>query len=121
MEVMEHTTNNFGGIILNPAALPATVDEFQMRLRDSMQQWTEQEFKLVWLETPIQRSELIPVAVGMGFIFHHSTDNYLMLVRRLQANAFIPPYSTHYIGIGGVVLNAWDTELWNVADWYRVK
>lgn len=23
--------------------------------------------------------------------------------------------------LGGVILNTWDTELWNVADWYRVK
>ncbi|MFU8835597.1 peptide ABC transporter substrate-binding protein [Roseovarius autotrophicus] len=23
--------------------------------------------------------------------------------------------------LGGVALNTWDTELWNVADWYRIK
>ena len=23
--------------------------------------------------------------------------------------------------LGGVVLNTWDTELWNVSDWYRMK
>ena len=23
--------------------------------------------------------------------------------------------------LGGVVLNTWDSELWNVADWYRIK
>lgn len=23
--------------------------------------------------------------------------------------------------LGGVALNAWDTEIWNVADWYRIK
>ena len=23
--------------------------------------------------------------------------------------------------LGGVVLNVWDTELWNAADWYRIK
>ena len=23
--------------------------------------------------------------------------------------------------LGGVEMNAWDSELWNVADWYRVK
>jgi hypothetical protein len=22
---------------------------------------------------------------------------------------------------GGVVLNVWDSELWNVADWYRIE
>ena len=29
--------------------------------------------------------------------------------------------SAHANSLGGVQLNAWDTELWNVADWYRVK
>ncbi|NBZ88788.1 peptide ABC transporter substrate-binding protein [Stagnihabitans tardus] len=29
--------------------------------------------------------------------------------------------SAHSNTLGGVVMNAWDTELWNIADWYRVK
>ena len=29
--------------------------------------------------------------------------------------------SAHANSLGGVQLNAWDTELWNVADWHRVK
>ena len=29
--------------------------------------------------------------------------------------------SAHSNTLGGVVLNTWDSETWNVADWYRVK
>ncbi|MDW4496931.1 peptide ABC transporter substrate-binding protein [Sulfitobacter sp. D35] len=29
--------------------------------------------------------------------------------------------SAHSVTLGGVILNTWDSELWNVADWYRVK
>lgn len=29
--------------------------------------------------------------------------------------------SAHASSLGGVVLNVWDSELWNVADWYRVS
>jgi peptide/nickel transport system substrate-binding protein len=29
--------------------------------------------------------------------------------------------SAHSNSLGGVVLNVWDSELWNVADWYRIK
>lgn len=29
--------------------------------------------------------------------------------------------SAHSNSLGGVVLNTWDSELWNVADWYRIK
>ena len=29
--------------------------------------------------------------------------------------------SAHSNTLGGVVLNTWDSEMWNIADWYRVK
>ena len=29
--------------------------------------------------------------------------------------------SAHSNTLGGVVLNVWDSELWNVADWYRIE
>ncbi|WP_102110071.1 peptide ABC transporter substrate-binding protein [Oceaniglobus roseus] len=29
--------------------------------------------------------------------------------------------SAHANSLGGVQLNVWDSELWNIADWYRVK
>lgn len=29
--------------------------------------------------------------------------------------------SAHSNSLGGVVLNVWDSELWNAADWYRLK
>ena len=43
-----------------------------------------------------------------------------------DSNAILPlvyrgTASAHANSLGGVALNAWDTELWNVADWYRVK
>ena len=28
--------------------------------------------------------------------------------------------SAHATTLGGVILNVWDSELWNVADWYRI-
>lgn len=29
--------------------------------------------------------------------------------------------SAHSLTLGGVEINAWDSELWNIADWYRIK
>ena len=29
--------------------------------------------------------------------------------------------SAHSNALGGVIINAWDTEIWNTADWFRVK
>ncbi len=29
--------------------------------------------------------------------------------------------SAHANSLGGVLINAWDSQMWNIADWYRVK
>ncbi len=29
-------------------------------------------------------------------------------------------FSAHSNSLGGVILNVWDSELWNIADWYRI-
>ncbi|MFN3643979.1 MAG: peptide ABC transporter substrate-binding protein [Gemmobacter sp.] len=44
----------------------------------------------------------------------------------VESNTIIPlvdrgRVSAHSNSLGGVILNTWDSELWNVADWYRVK
>lgn len=44
----------------------------------------------------------------------------------IEGGAMIPlvhrgRLSAHANSLGGVVLNVWDSELWNVADWYRIK
>ena len=44
----------------------------------------------------------------------------------IEGGAMIPlvhrgRLSAHANSLGGVVLNVWDSELWNVADWHRIK
>jgi 8-oxo-dGTP pyrophosphatase MutT (NUDIX family) len=121
MQVIDHTTNQFGGIIINPAALPEDVATFVARMTQSLPIWAAEENKLVWLEVPVAHAALIPAATALGFGFHHSTDQYLMMVHRLQPKAFIPPYATHYIGIGGVVLNAQRELLVVVEKYHKVS
>ncbi len=128
--LLEASTNPFGGIIPNPANLPPDPDDFRDGLASSLIAWREEGYKVVWLEVPIGLSALVPVAVAAGFSFHHSgerpnlyspgmeNDQYLMLTLQLEAGAFIPPFATHYIGIGGVVLNE-DNELLVVCERHR--
>jgi 8-oxo-dGTP diphosphatase len=103
--VLEWSENRFGGVIVDPDGLTADIVSFRQRLAQSLELWTSKGLKVVWLEIPIAQSALIPVAVDAGFVFHHSGQDYLMLTRRLEEGAFVPPYATHYIGAGGVVLN----------------
>ena len=111
MEVLESTENPFGGVIPRPDALPQEPEEFRQRLEHSLRAWKAQGSKVVWLELPIALAGLVPAAVEMGFTFHHTGDGYLMLTRRIVDGAFIPPYASHYIGAGGVVVNGNDELL----------
>jgi 8-oxo-dGTP pyrophosphatase MutT (NUDIX family) len=88
-----------------PEALPAEVGVFERRLPGSLRDWAGRGLKVVWLEIPISKTALIPVAVEAGFVFHHSGQDYVMMTRQLVEGAFVPPYATHYIGAGGVVIN----------------
>jgi len=118
MDTLEATTNPFGGILPRPDTLPADPDQFGKQLRHSLESWKAEGHKVVWLEVTLEKAGLIPVAVGSGFVFHHTTNEYLMLTLRLVEGSFIPPFSTHYIGAGGVVLNPQD-ELLVVSEKHR--
>lgn len=118
VDMLKATTNPFRGIVPEPAALPENPEAFRQRLQHSLQVWQKDGGLVVWLEIPIDRAVLIPVAVEAGFTFHHSDEKYLMLTRRLAPDAFIPPYATHYIGAGGVVINEVQ-ELLVVSEKYR--
>ena len=105
MDVINSSPNRFGGVVVEPEDLPVRSQKFRDQLGRSLSAWAEQGFKVVWLEIPMAKSALIPVAVEAGFVFHHSGQDYLMLTYQLEEGAFVPPYATHYIGAGGVVIN----------------
>jgi 8-oxo-dGTP pyrophosphatase MutT (NUDIX family) len=117
-EVLASTANSFGGSVVNPEGLPADPNVFRERLRRSLDAWRGDGLKVVWLEVPIARAQLIPGAVEAGFTFHHAGEDGAMLTRRLEEGAYVPPYASHYIGAGGVVLNG-RRELLVVCEKYR--
>ncbi len=118
MQTLAHSTNPFGGVVTDPARLPNDSASFAELLDASLRAWARDGYKVVWLELPIEKAAFIPVAVDAGFTFHHSGEDYLMLTRRLQKGAFIPPYATHYTGAGGVVLKE-QRELLVVSERFR--
>ena len=105
MALLAATVNQFRGVVLDPEGLPADAGDFAASLQGSLEEWRSQQLLMVWLEVPIGKSAVIPAAVAAGFTFHHSGEDYVMMALRLVENAFVPPYATHYIGAGGVVLN----------------
>ena len=100
MDILHFDTNPFGGAVIIPQSLPDDPDEFGSRLSYSMHTWGSDGLKAIWLQ------------------IHHTSDDYLMLTHQLIPEAHIPPFATHYIGVGGVVLNE-DKELLVVCERYR--
>ena len=118
-EILAFKPNPFNGIVVAPSELPSDPMEFHARLGASIEQWSADGYLAVWLEIPKGHSALIPIAIDRGFDFHHTGDDYILLTHRLVEGAHIPPFATHYIGIGGVVLTA-EKELLVVREKYGV-
>jgi 8-oxo-dGTP pyrophosphatase MutT (NUDIX family) len=100
------TTDPYGGLHIDPEQTQALATPLHDALRDALPSWTDAGHRLVWLKLPIAASARIPDAVDNGFVFHHARPDYVMLVRRLQPNAFVPTDASHFIGAGAVVINA---------------
>ncbi len=115
--VLDARENIFHGVVVDPASLPRDHDAFADQLRCSLEAWRREGYKVAWLEISIERAALIPEAVAAGFVFHHSEPDYVMMTCRLQPDAMVPLHATHYIGAGGLVLNA-QREL--LVIWERV-
>ena len=120
MPALESTINSFGGVIIKPEVLPRDPEEFKEQLVLSLKAWKAKGAKVVWLEIPISYANLVPVGVEVGFTFHHAKETYISLTLPLVKSAIIPPYATHYIGVGGVVLNN-SKELLVVSERFRRK
>ena len=118
MELIESTPNPFGGTVINLDGLSGNPDEFKKQLHPSINAWKNEGFKVAWLEVPVAKAALIPVALEAGFSFHHAEQNYVLLTCQLVERAYIPPYATHYIGAGGVVVNE-AREILVVSERYR--
>ena len=118
MQILEAVPNRFKGIEIDAEALPTDPVEFDERLTASLKEWQKEGIKVVWLTVPIEKAAIIHIATEAGFHFHHAATEYLLLTKRLEANALIPEYATHYIGAGGVVLNDKE-ELLVVSELHR--
>ncbi|PYC48555.1 peptide ABC transporter [Litorivita pollutaquae] len=69
---------------------------------------------------------LIAQMAGTGDINKRAELAKAMNDMLMQAYVIIPlvdrgRVSAHSNSLGGVVLNTWDSELWNAADWHRMK
>jgi len=120
MPVLKYEMNPFGGAVIDPDTLPEKADVFSASLQETIEFSKNEKIKALWLRLPINLSTLIPAAVSAGFTYHHADEGHLQMTRRISPDAFIPPYATHYIGAGGVVLDQ-DRRLLVITERYHSK
>ena len=118
MTIFNAKKNIFGGCVVEPRDLPADPEEFSARLEYSLGIWKDEGIKVVWLEVSRDKAQLIPLCTAAGFIFHHASEELLEMTLALIPGSTIPPYATHYIGAGGVVLDN-DKRLLVVSERYK--
>lgn len=74
-------------------------------LASFLREWAAAGFRFVWLEFSLDNAALIAQAAAQGFAYHHVNGNTLTMLHRLAADAEGPPDATHYVGVGGIVIN----------------
>ncbi len=120
MDTIRYTVNDFAGVVTEPEFLPESPETFEEQLASSLAVWAEKGYRAVWLEIPIERAALVPAAVKAGFSYHHAEETYVLLTLPLVKGTYIPPHASHYIGVGGVTVNA-DRELLVVSELYHSR
>jgi ADP-ribose pyrophosphatase YjhB (NUDIX family) len=115
VSVLKHELDGYGGVIVDEKALPAAQDKFAEQLRASLAAWRSAGRRGVWLKATLARTDLISVATAAGFGLHHAQGDYAMLTLWLPSASdgpnMLPEFATHYIGVGGLVINSKDEIL----------
>ena len=120
MSLLKSTNNRYGGTYVAPEDLPVELVELSVRLSESIEHWREQGIKVVWVKLNSSQSEFLFEFYQAGFENHHCDPDAIMLTKRLEDEAIIPPYANHTIGIGGLVIND-KNELLTIRELAHVK
>ncbi|XP_050914758.1 nudix hydrolase 2 [Lathyrus oleraceus] len=68
--------------------------------------YSKQGKKGIWINLPLQHSNLVHSAVQAGFRYHHAESDYLMLVYWIPDTPdSIPANASHRVGVGAFVVN----------------
>ncbi|KAG0460625.1 hypothetical protein HPP92_020922 [Vanilla planifolia] len=108
--VLDVEEDEYGGVIVKPEGLPKMADAFATMLQSSLFSWKlkacSKGKKGIWLRLPLDKADLVPIAVKEGFKYHHAEQTYVMLTYWIpEGPNMLPANASHQVGIGGFVLN----------------
>jgi len=102
---LHYEINPFRGAVIESNHADPDPARFSRQLAATLAAVRGEELELAWLMLPASLSVLVHTAVSMGFTYHHADEHGLQLVCRVNPEAHIPGYATHYIGAGGVIID----------------
>ncbi|XP_040946548.1 nudix hydrolase 8 isoform X9 [Gossypium hirsutum] len=69
LRILDGFDDEYGGVIVDSERLPANPNVFASMLRFSVSHWKAKEKKGIWLKLPVEKSDLVPVAVKSEEIY----------------------------------------------------
>lgn len=81
--------------------------EFGLQLWSTITTLKEKKKSAIYFKVDMDNAHLVPIAGRYGFRFHHTKNDYIKMLLWLDDNieCKVPPFATHHVGVGGVVLN----------------
>jgi len=101
--MIQFEEDRYGGVTVDQASLPDSVDEFKEQLNTLTESLVDQ--KLLWVRVPASKSEFVPVLTKHGFEFHHCDENNVMLVKKIHEDSYVPTTKNYILGVGAIVMN----------------
>jgi ADP-ribose pyrophosphatase YjhB (NUDIX family) len=100
----------FNGLTIDITKAPQHVKddptEFHSALKQTLETHKKEGTRGVWMRIPRESSKLIPVAIDLGFDFHHTELHYIMLTHWLPSEPnHLPRAPQHFVGTGGAVVD----------------
>ncbi|MFQ6662992.1 hypothetical protein Gotur_030669, partial [Gossypium turneri] len=125
LRILDSFDDEYGGVIVDSERLPANPNVFASMLSFSISHWKSKVIQIsvcalfslppksltigkkgIWLKLPVEKSDLVPVAVKEGFEYHHAERGYVMLTYWLpEGPSMLPANASHQVGVGGFVIN----------------
>ncbi|MCA9947418.1 MAG: NUDIX domain-containing protein [Anaerolineales bacterium] len=117
MSEIPYKTDRHGGVFPEMRAFSQNGIDFGTALAANLRDWSKAGYRFVWLEFSLENAAFIAQAAAQGFAYHHINNGTLTMLHHLVAEAEGPPDASHYVGVGGVVING-RNELLTIREKY---
>ena len=99
-------TDRHGSVWPEMDAFATEPRAFGDQLAEAMVTWAAGDFRFVWLSFPLENAVLVGEAATQGFTYHHIDGEVMTMMKRLDLTADAVADASHYVGVGGVVINS---------------